>query len=184
MRLVDVDPIRIEAPVSELDIARVQSGQRGIVRVDGLSGEEFVGTIVDIAPQASRDSRNYVARIEVANPRGKIKPGMFARVALILESHADTVLVPREAVVESADKRLVYVVEDGKIQVREVELGASSGNILEIIKGVEPGDRLVTTDQDRLAEGQRVEAHDRGSAFDEQGDADEHTATPDADDEA
>ena len=161
MRIVDLDPIRVEAVVSELD--RVEKGQRGMVSVDGLSGEEFVGTVRDIAPQASMDSRNYVARIHVDNPSGKIKPGMFARVQMVLESRADTVLVTRDTIVERGEGRLVYVVTDGAVEIREVQVGAVSGRLMEVLDGVEEGARLVVTGQTALAGGQRVTAQDRAA---------------------
>ncbi len=156
MRLVDIDPIRVDAVVNELDVERVHSGDRGMVSFDGLDGESFVGTVSEITPQAVPGSRNYIARIEVENPGGRIRPGMFARVDLILASHSDSVLIVRDAVVESGDKRLVYAVVNGAVQVREVTLGTARGNLVEVLAGVREGDILVSRGQRELADGQSV----------------------------
>ena len=157
MRLVDIDPIRVDAVVNELDVERVRPGDRGMVSFDGLEGESFVGTVRETTPQAVPGSRNYIARIEVENPGGLIRPGMFARVDLVLDTRSDTVLIVRDALVERDHSRQVFVVVDGAIVVRDVEVGAIRRNLVEIIDGVREGDMVVVSGQDALAEGQRVE---------------------------
>jgi len=157
MRLVDIDPIRVDAIVNELDVERVHAGDRGMVTFDGLQGATFVGTVTDLTPQAVPGSRNYVARIEVDNPGGAIRPGMFARVDLVLDTRSDTVLIVRDALVERDHSRQVFVVVDGSIEVRDVEVGAIRRNLVEIIDGVREGETVVVSGQDALAEGQRVE---------------------------
>jgi len=157
MRLVDIDPIRVDAIVNELDVERVHAGDRGMVTFDGLQGATFVGTVTDLTPQAVPGSRNYVARIEVDNPGGAIRPGMFARVDLVLDTRSDTVLIVRDALVERDHSRQVFVVVDGTVEVRDVEVGAIRRNLVEIIDGVREGETVVVSGQDALAEGQRVE---------------------------
>lgn len=156
LRLVDIDPIRVEAVVNELDVDRVRAGLRGVVSFDGLGGRTFVGTVTEITPQATASSRNFVARIEVENPDGAIKPGMFARVELVLEARADTIIIVRDALVERDHLREVYVVQDGTIDVREVEVGAIRGNLVEILSGLGEGATVVTGGQEALAQGQKV----------------------------
>ncbi len=162
MRLVDIDPIRVDAIVNELDVERLHTGDRGMVTFDGLEGETFVGTVTDVTPQAVPGSRNYVARIKVDNPGGTIRPGMFARVDLVLDTRSDTVLIVRDALVERDHSRQVFVVVDGSIEVRDVEVGAIRRNLVEIIDGVREGEMVVVSGQDALAEGQRVEPLEAG----------------------
>ncbi len=163
MRIVNINPIRIEATVNEMDIERVRLGDRGVVTLDGLADDQFVGTVADIAPQTSRDTRNYIVRLNVDNATGVIKPGMFARVQLVLESRSDSVLITRDALVESGEQRLVYVVPNGQVQVREVTVGAISGNIVEIVEGVSEGESVIVTAQSTLADGERVTPSERGA---------------------
>lgn len=158
LRIVDIDPIRIEAVVNQLDIDRVSKGDRGMVTFDGLEDREFVGTVTDISPQAVKSSRNYIARIEVDNPGGVVKPGMFARVKLVLGSVQGAVVVARDALVERDHTGLVYVVDDGVIDVREVRVGVIQDNLVEILEGVREGETVVVIGQDELADGQRVRA--------------------------
>ena len=156
LRIVNNDPIRVKAKVSELDIARVKVGDEGITTVDGIAGQEFVGRVISITPQAVEDQRNYIARVEIRNPQGEIKAGMFARVRLVISEKTDVVVVPRDALVERGPERLAYVVEDGVVKVRKVKTGISDGRQFEVTAGLKAGDVLVVTGQDMLAEGQRV----------------------------
>ncbi|MGI5818312.1 MAG: efflux RND transporter periplasmic adaptor subunit [Armatimonadota bacterium] len=156
MRIVRIDPIRIDAVVNELDIERVATGDVGLVRFDGLAGREFRGTVTRIEPQAITDSRNYVARIEVPNPDGAAKPGMFARVSLLLGTRENVVVVTRDALLERDHARQVYVVADGAVSIRDVEIGVIEGNLVEILDGVREGETVIVSGQDALAEGQRV----------------------------
>ncbi len=172
MRIVNINPIRIEATVNEMDIARVRTGDRGVVTLDGLADEQFVGTVTDIAPQTSRDTRNYTVRLLVDNATGAIKPGMFARIQLVLDSRSDSVLITRDALIEDDGHRLVYVVPNGQVEVREVTVGAISGNIVEIVEGVAEGERVIVTAQSTLADGEKVTPTERGT----DADADAHDA--------
>ncbi|MFW5866381.1 MAG: efflux RND transporter periplasmic adaptor subunit, partial [Armatimonadota bacterium] len=157
MRIVDIDPIRIDAVVNQLDIERVSTGDPAVVQFDGLSERDFRGTVTEIEPQAIPDSRNYVARIEVPNPGGVVKPGMFARVSILLGSREDVVVIKRDALLERDHVREVYVVVDGAVEVRDVEVGVISGNLVEIIDGVREGETVIVSGQDTVAEGEKVE---------------------------
>lgn len=157
MRIVNIDPIRVDAVVSQLDVERVSVGDVAAVQFDGIDQRDFRGTITRLEPQAVAESRNYVARIEISNPGGAVKPGMFARVSVLLGSRDDVVVVRREALVEQDDVREVYVVVDGVVEVREVEVGVIEGNLTEIIDGVREGETVIVSGQDALADGQRVE---------------------------
>ncbi len=156
MRIVDIDPIRIDAVVNELDIERIDTGDTALVQFDGLPDRDFRGTVTDIEPQAIPESRNYVVRIDVANPGGAIKPGMFARVSLLLDSREDVVVIQRDALRERDHVKEVYVVEDDTVTVRDVEIGIIHGNLVEVIDGVREGETVIVSGQETVAEGEKV----------------------------
>lgn len=166
MRIVRINPIRVEAIVNELDIERIRRGDVGVVTFDGLGGRDFRGTVTAIEPQAVADSRNFIARVEVANPDGAAKPGMFARVSMLLDSRENVVVVQRDALLERDRTRQVFVVVDGVVEVREVEVGVIEGNLVEIIDGVREGETVIVSGQDALADGQRVEPVNDASSGD------------------
>ena len=154
MRIVNLNPMRVEATVTELDIEKVKLGDQGITTVDGLPGREFLGRVVAITPQTAKDQRNYTVRLEIDNPQGLIKAGMFARVRLVLSQRNDTVVITRDCLVERGTERKVYVVDNGVVRIRDVTIGISNANQLEVLKGVAPGEMLVCAGQAMLADGQ------------------------------
>lgn len=161
LRIVSLNPVRVTCEASELQVANLRVGQEARVRVDALQGHDFRGTVADIAPQSREGQRIYEVRLHVANPDNLLRGGMFARVSLLLDQRFDTVLLPRDAIVEDGERRLVYVVEGGKVEIREVQVGVTNDGQLEVLGGVMKGDMVVVSGQDMLADGQSVQPHIR-----------------------
>ncbi len=162
IRLVDLQPMKVKAQVSELQIGRLSVGKPARVTVDGLPGRTFAGRIVRISPAANSGQRTYTAEVKVDNRQELIKPGMFCRVHVLLATVTDAIVIPRDALVESGEQRLVYLVKDGKVEVREVTVGAQSDSKVQALSGVEEGDLLIISGQTLLAKGQRVTAKEKG----------------------
>jgi len=156
-RLVDISSVYVEAVIGETDVAKVTKGQLAEVTVPGLAGAKLEGRVVDVSPSSLKDQRNYTARVLVNNERELLKPGMSADVALVVGENAAAILVPRDAIVEDREKRLVYAVVDGKIEVRPVDLGAEERGMVEVRSGVEQGDTVVVAGQSDLAADEKVE---------------------------
>ena len=156
MRIVNSNPIRVDCQVSELDVDKVKVGDEGVTTVDGLPGQEFVGRVMAVTPQAVKNERNYIARVAVDNPQATIKSGMFARVKLVISEKSDVVIVTRDCLAERGEERHAYVVTDGVIKVRKVKVGVTNGVEMEILDGVRPGEQLVSAGQSMLADGQKV----------------------------
>ncbi|HEY3396554.1 MAG TPA: efflux RND transporter periplasmic adaptor subunit [Armatimonadota bacterium] len=157
IRVVNVQPIKVQAQVSELQIAGLKVGETARVTVDALPGRIFAGRIARISPATNLNQRLYTVEVNVDNAQRLIKPGMFCRVQLVLQQLHDVVIIPRDALVESGDQRMVYVVQDGKVAVRPVEIGASSNSQVQAVSGVQPGDQLIISGQSLLAAGQAVQ---------------------------
>lgn len=164
LRLVSLQPMKVRAQVSELQVTSLRVGQSAEVTVDGLPGRKFPGRIARISPAAVAGERTYHVDLEVTNTQELIKAGMFCRATIVLDTVPDAVIVSRDALVENAERRLVYAVVDGKIAVREVQIGAQSNNHVQIVAGVQPGDQLAVSGQSLLAEGQKVRPQERNSA--------------------
>jgi RND family efflux transporter MFP subunit len=167
LRIVNLNPVRVNAEASELQIDRMRVGQQAEVSIDALSGRQFVGTITDIAPQSQQGKRIYIVRVQVPNEQGVLRAGLFARVDIITALHQDAVLVPRDALMERGDTRVVYAVVNNKVQVRKVKLGAAEDSRVEVVKGVRGGDLLVYGGQSLLADGELVkpQLHDGKAAL-------------------
>jgi plastocyanin len=105
------------------------------------------GRIGYIDPQVNPDTRTAKVRVEVPNPRGELRLGMFADVLVSGAPGASTAMVPRSATQNLGDRTVVYVADPkdrGKFTEREVRLGNVSGERVQVVSGVQPGDLVVT----------------------------------------
>jgi membrane fusion protein (multidrug efflux system) len=163
VRVVQLQPMKIDAEVSELQVARLRTGMPAQVTVDGLPGRTFVAHLARLGPATNAASRIYTAELEVDNGQELIKPGMFCRSSIVLRTVPDAVIVSRDTLVENGETKEVYAVVNGKIEIHEVEIGAANENQVQVLSGVTPGDVLVRSGQTLLAKGQSVKATQQGA---------------------
>lgn len=155
--LVDIETVRVEVFVPEREIRFVRLGRAVPMTVDALGGARFEGRVAVVGPEADPRNRSFPVLIDVANPQRRLRPGMLARVALPLQSLAAQVLVPAHAVVEGEHGPLVYLLHAGKAQLQQVQRGLEQDGMVQLIGPVSPGDDLIVTGVNTLADGIPVE---------------------------
>jgi RND family efflux transporter MFP subunit len=172
LRLVVLNPVRVVAEASDVQVQQLRVGQMADLTVDSFPGRVLRGTISDIAPQAREKQRLFSVRMNIANPDHLLRGGMFARVRVVTGRNAGAVLVPRETLVERGESRVVYLVKGDSIKVQSVKMGAAEDGRVEIVKGVRAGDLLVMGGQSLLGEGEKVkpQMYDASAAARERGD--------------
>jgi membrane fusion protein (multidrug efflux system) len=121
------------------------------VIADALPDETYAGAIEAINPRVDANGRSLELRARLANPGERLKPGMFARVRVIVGSRADALLVPEEAVVPLGEDFFVFRVVDNKAERVPVKLGIRRHAQVELLEGVKTGDLIVVSGQLRLA---------------------------------
>ena len=135
-----------EVPESRAGLLRIGSNVE--TRTPAFPGEVFKGRVAAILPEVNRDTRTLKARIEVANPGGRLTPGMFASVDFAPSAKAAALVVPSEAVIQTGQRKLVIVQrEDGQFQPTDVETGAEANGQTEIRKGLAAGQKVVVSSQ-------------------------------------
>jgi RND family efflux transporter MFP subunit len=155
--LYRVDRLKAVAGIPENDIAAFEVGGEATIEVDAFPGRTFDGRIHLIGPAARGPSRTFPAEIAIDNPKGELKPGMIARVALVRRKLEGVIVLERD-VLQDRDAGPVAIVADGGLaSVRELTLGASEGNRVVVEKGLEPGELLIVTGQRGLIDGQAVD---------------------------
>ena len=159
LRIVDLGTVRTAVHVGESDYRELQTGQSAEVRVDTFPGEVFSGRVQRLSPVLDPQTRTAVVYIAVDNPRGLLKPGMHARVRVVLDLHQRATVVPLAAVVDRDGRKTVFVItEDGqRVQQVDVRLGLSEGDIVEVLEGPGPAQRVVTLGSHLVRDGQDVE---------------------------
>lgn len=149
--VADLSRLWIEANLFEKDLGRVKTGADAVITVDAYPGEAFQGKLTYIAAVVDKESRTVQARVEVANPGGRLKPEMFATAAIRTSGTTGTnggaakaLLLPHEAVVLMQGQPTVFVAEDGGFEPRPVELGDKLRGKVVIKSGIKSGEKVVT----------------------------------------
>ena len=138
------------------DVARVRPSMPARIRHHAWEGNTFDGRVLRLAPTLDPMTRTLRAEVAVKNPAGRLRPGMFVEVTLIVERREDVTVVPREAVTERGGRKVVFVLKRQRVNQREVGLGLGDDEIIEIRQGVEPGERIVVRGLETLTEGTSV----------------------------
>jgi Cu(I)/Ag(I) efflux system membrane fusion protein len=145
-RIADLSRVWIEADVFEKDLALVDEGQGALVSFEAYPGRVFTGHVTFVYPTVSVQARTARVRLELPNPEGILKPGMYAQIRLSVPPTPPTLVVPRSAVIATGERALVFVqAEDGALVPREVRMGRTSGAMQELLAGVNEGDRVVSS---------------------------------------
>ena len=158
-RIVALDSIYFDAQLPETQYAGVRAGQGVAVTVDALPGRTFQGTVTKIFPVAAAAARSFTARISLRNEGSVLRPAMFARGTITLGTHSNTVIVPREALLDVAGtKGRVFVARNGAAEERQVKIGITTPGQAEILSGVRAGDRVIVSGQAQIQNGDKIQA--------------------------
>jgi cobalt-zinc-cadmium efflux system membrane fusion protein len=145
--VVDLSKVWIVADMYEKDLGRVRVGASATVTTAAYPGLSLSGRVSYIDPQLNVATRTAKARIEVTNPHGELRLGMYADVAIETEGGVSAISIPKAAVQNVADRQVVYVAmanEPSKFIEREVRLGNSSGDVVEVVSGLSAREPVVS----------------------------------------
>jgi len=147
-RLNGLATVWVNAEVPEGAAAEVRLGSTVEARTPALPGSVFKGRVSAILPEVNATTRTLKARIELANPGGRLVPGMFATIDFAPTGRSDIVLVPSEAVIRTGKRTVVIVAQgNGRFAPLDVTTGIESNGQTEIRKGVSAGDSVVVSGQ-------------------------------------
>ena len=157
--------MQVVVRADEGQLAQLQLGQGVNLSVESFPKESFTGTVKSVAPVLDPRTRSVAVQIDVPDPQGKLKPGMFAQLAIQVGQRSATLMVPREAVlrVGSVDpsapiQSVVYTVAESRVHRQIVSLGATDGRNVEIVQGIQEGMDLVLNPRSDFLEGELISA--------------------------
>ncbi|MCC5908188.1 MAG: efflux RND transporter periplasmic adaptor subunit [Balneolaceae bacterium] len=142
--LQEIDPVKIDFSVPERYLARVSVGDKITFNVQGVDST-FTGEVYAIEPRIDTDTRTLQVRAISDNPDHIIFPGAFANITLIMDQIDDALMVPAIAIIPELNSQRVFIERDGKIEQITVQTGIRTTNKVQVIGGLEPGDRVLTT---------------------------------------
>jgi HlyD family secretion protein len=187
-RVVDLDTMWVDVEIGESRIGDIFLGRDAAFSVPAYPGDEFTGTVKTISPAGDRASRSFLVRLAVDNADHRLKAGMFAVVRIPINKRHDVTVIPKSAVKQEGKFRYVFLVEPEKTALyrielatgsdklfrlvqerrgwavkRRVELGFETGDSIEVLEGLEPGQQIVTAGVENLADGDTVTLLDAGA---------------------
>ncbi len=162
LEMADLSSLVIRIAVPEVHASTVHESMAAQVTLDSFSGRTFAARVARAYPELDRRMRTRTVELVLDEP-AKLMPGMFARVRLILESVADALTIPQQAVIVTpAGGQMAYVVADGKAVQRKVKVGIEQAGRVQVLAGLDSGDKIVVTGQERLKDGMEVRVAEPG----------------------
>lgn len=156
--LVRLDPLEIDLRAPEVVLSSLAVGQDVVFGVDSFRTERFKATVAAIAPTVDAGGRSVSLRARFDNPEQKLRPGMSARVRIVLDSNARALLVPEQAIVPIGEQSNVYVVVQGKAKLVPVTLGQRQPGLVEATTGLKDGDVVIVSGLQKIGDGAPVAA--------------------------
>lgn len=153
--VMDLSTIKVEVGVSEQVLNTIELGDEVSVLMSAVSADPLIGKVSTVAPAAGQTGM-YTVKVELDNTDGLIKSGMMAEVSFTAESSDDTIVLPRNSVIEKEGETYVYVLENGTAKKVIVELGIEAEDSIEITSGLKKGDQVVTKGQTYISDGEEV----------------------------
>ncbi len=144
--IADLSVVWIETEFYEADLSLIAKGQSVDVSVTAYPGESFPGRLEYVYPTLDEKTRTLKARVAVRNKGNRLKPGFYATVRLSVNVSDSALAIPASAIIRTGERELVFVVQpSGMLEPRDVRLGLRAGKWVQVLEGLQPGERLVNS---------------------------------------
>lgn len=149
LRIADQSTLWLDARIYESQVALIKVGQKVTASVSGFPDRLFSGTVIFIDPKIDPDTRTLTARIAFPNADLSLKPGMYATVEVAVGGADQAIQIPREAVIDTGVRQIVFVaLGGGRFEPRVVRTGTETADgMIQILEGLDPGETVVTSGQ-------------------------------------
>lgn len=155
-RVVDPFVLKLVGALTEREVAWLKAGASATVKLDGRQ-QPVTGRVDWLAFEASPITGKFAVEVHVDNPDLGLRPGVIGRATIHKRTHANVLVVPRDAVIEGSQGQMVYVVEGDRARRRTIELGEDQGLMVIAARGLKAGDRIVVRGHRDLVDGALVQ---------------------------
>jgi multidrug efflux pump subunit AcrA (membrane-fusion protein) len=143
--VTDLSNVWVKADVYEADLPAIRVGQGVEITSESLPGKTLRGRVGFIEPMVNAQTRTTAARVQVANPGMRLRPGMFVQARFALPMNGSTLAVPRSSVLDTGNRKIVYLAKgNGVFEAREIQTGPPGGEYYPVLSGLKEGLRVVT----------------------------------------
>lgn len=156
-KITDFDPLLAVLNVPEHELSKLRKGQQTIIQVDAVQDQTFAGQVLRMSPTVNPETGTFEVTVSIKDESRRLKPGMFGRVRIVYDTHKNTLLIPKNAVMTEDGVSSVYVINKKLAYRKPVSTGYINGDNIEILKGLSPADTVVTIGQSSLQDSAMVE---------------------------
>jgi HlyD family secretion protein len=157
------DVVTIVVDLPEMYSTDVNPGDSALVKLQAMKGRTVAGKVTRTAWALDPKTRTIRTEIDIPNPGGKLRPGLYAYATVIVEEHKDVLTIPTTAIVQDKDKALCVVVADGKAVRMPIGTGLSDGTRTEVTSGLEGNELVVKANATSLSDGQALKVQDEAA---------------------
>jgi membrane fusion protein (multidrug efflux system) len=183
-KVTSLEPLVAYLHVPEREYRNVDPGQPVGIEIDALAGETIVATVSRVSPVVDPQTGTFKITVEIVDEQRRIKPGMFGRIGVVYDVHEDALQIPRSAIIEDQGAASVFVIEGDHAVRRTVETGYSNKGMVEIIRGLQDGEQVVTVGQASLKQDSRVNVINQAGNAERAADANQEGGGQESDDAA
>jgi membrane fusion protein (multidrug efflux system) len=155
-QVTSLEPLIAYLHVPEREYRRIDSGQSANIYVDAIPGSDFPATVARVSPVVDPETGTFKITIEVTDASQRLKPGMFGRISIVYDMHANALQVPRSAIVDEAGLTTLFVVDGDVARRRTVVTGYAQNGFVEVTEGLSDDENIVTVGQAGLKDGAKV----------------------------
>ena len=156
VEILDIDRIIVKVNIPEQEILSIQVGQNVEVALYIMEKKTFLGRVKNIGLEADSSNRTFPVEILVDNKERQLRAGMLARATFTKNVDQDQIVIPRHTVLERDQGRVVYVFEDGKAFRRDITIGLSQLDQVQVVQGLNKGELIVVEGHTKLTDGEEV----------------------------
>ena len=156
VEILDIDRILVKVNIPEQEILSIQVGQNVEVALYIMEKKTFLGRVKNIGLEADSSNRTFPVEILVDNKERQLRAGMLARATFTKNVDQDQIVIPRHTVLERDQGRVVYVFEDGKAFRRDITIGLSQQDQVQVVQGLNKGELIVVEGHTKLTDGEEV----------------------------
>jgi membrane fusion protein (multidrug efflux system) len=154
--IVNIDKIKINVRVPELDVRYVKTGQITPIKIDAFPDKTFMGTVEFVSFKADPATKTFLVRSVIDNANHDIRPGMIGRAVFVRRTIPDALAAPLFSIVDKGGERIVFVEKDGIAQSRVISIGIIEGDRVQITSGLSVGDHLIVQGHTEVEDGMKV----------------------------
>jgi membrane fusion protein, multidrug efflux system len=154
--LMSYDKMFMEINLPEKSISEITTGQEVIVTNYTLANDTLYGSVTELSPAISTETRTFKGKLTIENPDMKLRPGMFVKADIIVASKDSAVVVPKNIMLASGRGKVVFVVEQSTAMERRITTGIENQEYAEVISGLKVNERLVVKGFETLRNNSKV----------------------------